>query len=87
MRDDFATVNARCGAEVDDVIGGHDRVFVVLNNDHCVAKIAQTFEHFQQPIIVALMQADRGLVEHVHDARQARADLRSKPDALCFAAG
>ena len=35
-----------------------------------------------QPVVVALVQADAGFVEHVHDARQARADLGGEPDAL-----
>ena len=32
------------------------------------------------------MQADRGLVEHIEHAGQARADLRGEPDALALAA-
>ena len=40
----------------------------------------------QQPFVVALMQADRGLIEDVHDADQAGADLAREPDALRFAA-
>ena len=32
------------------------------------------------------MQADRGFVEHVHDADQAGADLAGQADALRFAA-
>src|SRR5207245_3834945 len=35
---------------------------------------------------VARVQADRGLVEHVEDAAQLRADLRRQPNALAFAA-
>ena len=41
----------------------------------------------EQPPVVALMQADRRLVEHVEHAGQLRADLRGEPDALAFAAG
>jgi hypothetical protein len=33
------------------------------------------------------VQADGRLVEHVHDAGQAGADLRGQPDALRLAAG
>ncbi len=33
------------------------------------------------------MEADRGLVEDVEDAREAGADLRRQADALAFAAG
>ena len=58
MRDDFAAVNAGSGAKVNHVISAHDRVFIMLHHDHSVAQIAQTFEHFQQAIIVALMQTN-----------------------------
>ena len=39
-----------------------------------------------QAVVVALVQADRRFVEHVHHAGQARADLRRQPDALRLAA-
>ena len=40
----------------------------------------------EQPVVVALMQPDRRLVQHVEHAGQARADLRGEPDALALAA-
>ena len=40
----------------------------------------------EQLAVVALVQADRRLVEHVQHAGQVRADLRRQPDALSFAA-
>ena len=40
----------------------------------------------EQLAVVALVQADRRLVEHVQHAGQVRADLRREPDALAFAA-
>jgi ABC-type nitrate/sulfonate/bicarbonate transport system substrate-binding protein len=44
------------------------------------------FSVFEQPVVVALVQADRRLVEHVEHARQARADLAGQADALALAA-
>ncbi len=41
----------------------------------------------QQAGVVALVQADGGLVQDVHDAHQAGADLAGEPDALGLAAG
>ena len=87
LRDDFAAMHAGAGADVDDVVGEADRVFVVLDHDHRVAQIAQARERAEQALVVALVQADRGLVEHVHHADQACADLRGQADALRFAAG
>ena len=43
-------------------------------------------QRVEQARVVALVQADRGLVEHVEHAGQARADLRGEPDALALAA-
>ena len=40
----------------------------------------------EQLAVVALVQADRRLVEHVEHAGEVRADLRRQPDALPFAA-
>jgi hypothetical protein len=44
-----------------------DRVLVVLDHDHGVAEVAQA-QGAEQAFVVALVQADRGFVEHVHHA-------------------
>ena len=85
--DDVAAVDAGAGADVEHVVGGADGVLVVLDHDHGVAEVAQALQRFEQPRIVALVQADRGLVEHVEHAGQAGADLRGEADALALAAG
>ena len=41
----------------------------------------------KQATIVALVQADRRLVEHVEHAGEVGADLRRQPNALSFTAG
>ena len=41
LRDDLAAVLARAGPHVDDVVGGADRLLVVLDDDHRVAEVAQ----------------------------------------------
>jgi hypothetical protein len=81
-----AAMDAGAGAHIDDIIGGADRILVMFDDDHGVAEIAQALERDEQPIIVALVQADRGLVEDVEHAREARADLRGEADALALAA-
>ena len=74
------------GAEIEDVIRGADGVFVVLDDDDGIAEIAQPAERADEPVVVALVQADARLIEHVEAAREAGADLRREPDALRFAA-
>ncbi len=43
-------------------------------------------ERAEQAVVVALMQPDGRLVEHIENAREARADLRGEADALRFTA-
>ena len=74
------------GPEVDDVIGGAHRLFVVLDDDHRVAEVAQLLERGEEPRVVALVQPDRRLVEDVQHADEPRTDLRRQPDALRLAA-
>ena len=62
-------------------------LFVVLDDEHGVAEIAELAERAEQPPVVALMQPDRRLVEHVEHAGQLRADLRRQADPLAFSAG
>ena len=86
LRDDLAAVDAGAGADIDDIIGGEDGVFVVLDHDDRIAEVAQPTQGFQQPGVVALVQPDGGLVQHIEHAGEAGADLRGQPDALAFAA-
>ena len=87
LGDDLAAVDAGAGADVEHMVGGADGVLVVLDHDHGVAEVAQALQGFEQPRVVALVQADRRLVQHVEHAGQARADLRGEADALALAAG
>ena len=75
------------GPEIDHVIGALDGLGIVLHHQHRVAHVAQVRERFEQPLVVARMQPDRRLVEHVEHAAQLGADLRGQPDALRLAAG
>ena len=45
------------------------------------------FEGGDEALVVALVEADGGLVEDVEDAAEAGADLGGEADALAFAAG
>src|SRR4051794_38698634 len=59
----------------------------MLDHDHGVAEVAQPLQRLHQPRIVALVQADRGLVQHIQYARETGTDLRREPDAMALAAG
>ena len=84
--DDLAAVLAGAGPDVDDPVGDLDGVLVVLDDDQGVAEVLEADQGLDQALVVALVQADAGLVEHVEDADQAGADLGGEPDALRLAA-
>ena len=83
----MAAAHAGAGAEIDDVVGRPHRVFVVLDDDHRVALVAKLGQRVQQAVVIAGVQADRGLVENIQHAHQAAADLAGQADPLHFAAG
>ncbi|OPZ09123.1 MAG: hypothetical protein BWZ08_00673 [candidate division BRC1 bacterium ADurb.BinA292] len=85
--DDFTAQPAGARAQIDHIIGFADRRLVVLHDDEGVAQVAQFLEHVEQAAVVAMVQADGGLVEDVEDADQLRADLGGEADALALAAG
>ena len=77
---------ARARPHIDHLIGRADRVLIVLDHDHAVTDITQTLERGDESLVIALVQADAGLVQDVHHAREARADLGRQADALGLAA-
>ena len=85
--DDLAAIDPGARPHVDQIVGGADRLLVMLDHQHGIAEVAQPLQRLQQPGIVALMQADGGLVQHIEHAGEAGADLGGQPDALALAAG
>src|SRR5687767_1055042 len=66
--DHSSTQLTRRGTDVENVIRGTHHLSVVLDDEHSVADVAQVFEQTNQTVVVAWVQADRGLVEHVKRA-------------------
>lgn len=87
LGDDGTAVHAGPRADVEHMVGEANGILVVLHHDHRVAQIAQMGEGLEQPLVVALMQTDGGLVQHVHDPHQASPDLAGQPDPLRLATG
>ena len=67
------------GPHVDEPVGAPHHLLVVLDDDDRVADVAQPLERADQARVVALVQADRRLVEDVEHADELRADLRREP--------
>src|SRR5690606_37540684 len=85
--DDAPAMRAGERADVHDPVGGVEGVLVVLDDDEGVAEVAQPLEGRDETLVVALVQADRGLVEDVEHAHQSRAYLGGEADALRLTAG
>ena len=83
---DFTAAHPRPRPEVDQVVGGAHRVFVVLDHNDGVAQVAKLRERVEQAVVVARMQADRRFVENVQHTHQSAADLAGQADALRLAA-
>ena len=86
LRHHLSAARAGARAQIDDVVGAADGVFVVLDHHQRVALLAQPIQGVEEHEVVARMQADGGLVEHVAHALQVRAQLGRQPDALGLAA-
>ena len=82
----LAPVLAGARPHINHVIGRADRVLIVLDDDHGVTQITQTLERGDESLVIALMQADGGLIQDVEHAHEARADLGRQADALGLAA-
>ena len=81
-----AAVFSGAGAHVYQIISLAGGVFVVFDDDDGVIEIAQFVEGFQQAVVIALVKADAGFIQHIQDAGEAGADLGREADALSFAA-
>ncbi len=59
LRDEFATLVACLGADVDHPVGGFDDLEVMLDHDHAVALVDKALEDAEQLRHVVEMQACR----------------------------
>ena len=84
--DDAPALLAGAEPHVDHRVGDADHVLVVLDDQHGVPLVAQLAQDRDQPLVVARVQADRRLVEHVERADQRGPERRREVDALRLAA-
>src|SRR5262249_39607317 len=83
----LAAAVAGTRSQIEHVFGAAYRLLVVLHHDQGVALRLELLQGIEQDAVVARVQTDGWLVEHVGDAAQVGAELRREPDALCLAAG
>jgi len=51
-------MNSGAGPHVDQMVGLEHRLAIMLDDQHRVAELLETFERREQALIVALMQSD-----------------------------
>ena len=87
MGDNLPALASGGGTEIEQLVRALDDLAVVFDHQERVAQVAQLSQGVQQPAVVARVQADRRLVEHVQHAAQAAPDLGRQSNALHLAAG
>ena len=66
----ITAVYACARANVNDVICREHCIVIVLNDNQCVAEVAQSFEGRDKLVIVTLVQTDARFVKNVENSRQ-----------------
>ena len=54
------------GTDVDEIVGIADNIFIVLDDNNRVAKVAERLENADETESVALMKTDARLIEDIH---------------------
>ena len=72
-------------ANIDHPVGLSHHFFVVLDHDNRVAHVTQFFERSDKPLVVPLVQSDRGFVENVQHIDQTASYLCGQTDTLALA--
>ena len=86
-KNQLAAVLACARAEIENMVGGENRVGIVLHHQQRVSQVAQAFQNLNQAVGVARVQPDRRLIQHVERAHEVRTQRRGQLDALRLAAG
>ena len=58
------------GADVNDIVGIAHHLFIVFHHDDRIADITEILQGGDEPLIVALMQADARFVEDIKHVNQ-----------------
>ncbi len=85
LGDDLPAVSPGPRTHVDEMVGRENGLAIVLDDEDCVAEIAQPHLRGDEAGVVAGVKAHAWLVEHVEHAHERRADLRSQTNPLALA--
>ena len=76
--DHFPTLAASIRPEVDNVVGSHHHILVVLYHDDRVSEVAQLLQCCDKLGIISLMKSYTRLVKYIQHAHKSRTDLCGK---------
>jgi hypothetical protein len=86
LRQNLPTAMPAFRAKIDDPVRGLDDVQIVLDDNHCIAVLAQPMQYAEQQFDIVEVQAGGGLVEDVERvASVPLGELSREFDALCLA--
>jgi hypothetical protein len=77
---------ARTWSHVDDMVSGVDGLFIMFYDNNGIPKVTQVDKGLEEALIVPLMQADRGLIKHVHNTYQSGTNLAGQSNTLSLTA-
>ena len=86
LTDHRAALRTGSRSHIHHPVGRTNHLGVMLNHDDRVAGLREFLEHLNDASRIALMQANRRLIEHIGHARQTGAKLPGQTNALNFAA-
>ncbi len=73
-------------ADIHNIIRGTHGILVMFHHNQRIAQVPHFLHRANELVIVPLMQADGGFVQHIHDPCQPGTDLCGQTDPLCFSA-
>src|SRR5258708_24299439 len=84
--DTLSAARACAGPEIDDIVGGPDRIFVMLHYDHRVSQVPEMHQRLNEAVVVSLVQSNAWFVQDVKHPRKSRSDLGTESNTLGFSA-
>src|SRR5262249_16922387 len=85
FRYDLPAMKTCSRPHVDQVVGSHHYILIMLHHQYGISAIAQVLQTGDERMVVAVVQPDRRFVEDISNTHQLGSDLRSQAYALAFA--
>ena len=81
---DFSSHTPGFRPHVNNIIGIHHHIFIMLHNHHGITCITKRFQGTDQTVIVPLVQTNTRLIQNIKHINELRTDLGSQTYTLAF---